>query len=143
MRPSTLLGVILVALATAASAEEPSAPASPPRAVAAVGALYTCKIHPQIHWSQPADCPLCGMQLVPFSGGKGRSSHAIESDAEAMDMAGHDHAGMNHSGTHCGMGRCGMEMMDVGGMNHGAASAARKAAPTRYCAGGAGGCYGC
>lgn len=25
--------------------------------------LYTCPMHPQVQWTKPTDCPLCGMQL--------------------------------------------------------------------------------
>ena len=28
--------------------------------------LWTCSMHPQIMKSEPGDCPICGMDLVPF-----------------------------------------------------------------------------
>jgi Heavy metal binding domain len=27
--------------------------------------IYTCPMHPQIHSDKPANCPICGMELVP------------------------------------------------------------------------------
>src|SRR5262249_59492595 len=32
------------------------------------GAQYTCPMHPEIVRDGPADCPLCGMALVPIAG---------------------------------------------------------------------------
>jgi Cu(I)/Ag(I) efflux system membrane fusion protein len=36
-------------------------------AVAQVGAIYTCPMHPQIRQPSPGRCPICGMELVPAS----------------------------------------------------------------------------
>ncbi|HYC48668.1 MAG TPA: copper-translocating P-type ATPase [Burkholderiales bacterium] len=35
---------------------------------AAVGAKYTCPMHPEIVRDAPGDCPICGMALVPIAG---------------------------------------------------------------------------
>jgi len=36
--------------------------------------LWTCSMHPAIQAPKPGDCPICGMDLIPFDGG-GASSH--------------------------------------------------------------------
>ena len=36
---------------------------------AAVGSIFTCPMHPQIRQPAPGRCPICGMALVPASGG--------------------------------------------------------------------------
>ncbi len=38
--------------------------------------IWTCPMHPQIRLSDPGDCPICGMELVPASEGGGGSSEA-------------------------------------------------------------------
>ncbi len=35
------------------------APEAPPEAV------WTCPMHPEVRMSEPGDCPICGMELVP------------------------------------------------------------------------------
>ncbi len=35
----------------------------------AVGAIFTCPMHPQIRQPAPGRCPICGMELVPASSG--------------------------------------------------------------------------
>jgi Cu(I)/Ag(I) efflux system membrane fusion protein len=35
---------------------------------------YTCSMHPQIQQSDPGDCPICGMELVPLESSSGISS---------------------------------------------------------------------
>ncbi len=41
------------------------APAGSPSAVQAE--LWTCSMHPQIRQSEPGQCPICGMNLVPMA----------------------------------------------------------------------------
>jgi len=31
--------------------------------------IYTCAMHPQIRQSEPGDCPICGMELIPVENG--------------------------------------------------------------------------
>jgi hypothetical protein len=40
---------------------DPSATAEPPQGKSA----YTCPMHPEIKRSEPGQCPICGMNLVP------------------------------------------------------------------------------
>lgn len=46
---------------------EPGGPSE--TAAASPGAIYTCPMHPQIRQPSPGRCPICGMELVPTSGG--------------------------------------------------------------------------
>ena len=41
---------------------------APSAIAAAVGAKYTCPMHPEIVRDAPGDCPICGMALVPIPG---------------------------------------------------------------------------
>jgi Cu(I)/Ag(I) efflux system membrane fusion protein len=29
--------------------------------------IWTCAMHPQIRQSEPGDCPICGMELIPLA----------------------------------------------------------------------------
>jgi Cu+-exporting ATPase len=51
---------------------------------AAVGAQWTCPMHPEIVRDGPGDCPICGMALVPIAG-KGIVD-AEADDSEALDL---------------------------------------------------------
>lgn len=44
--------------------EEPSAEAAAPQ-------RWTCSMHPQIQTTQPGDCPICAMDLIPVESGSG------------------------------------------------------------------------
>lgn len=38
--------------------------------------IWTCSMHPQIRQNEPGQCPICGMDLIPLTQGKGnRESH--------------------------------------------------------------------
>jgi membrane fusion protein, copper/silver efflux system len=50
--------------------EESHSPHPDESAVAAASTVYTCSMHPQIRLSDPnARCPICGMELIPVTGG--------------------------------------------------------------------------
>lgn len=49
-------------------------------APAPAGARYTCPMHPEIVRDGPADCPLCGMALVPIAG------TGVADDSELRDL---------------------------------------------------------
>lgn len=51
--------------------------------------LWTCSMHPQVKLSEPGDCPLCGMDLIPVSTSSSSSSNpmAYEMTPEAVAMA--------------------------------------------------------
>ena len=36
----------------------------------ASGEMWTCSMHPQIMQSEPGDCPICGMDLIPAEAAK-------------------------------------------------------------------------
>lgn len=43
--------------------------------------IWTCSMHPQIRQSEPGDCPICGMELIPL---ESDNSGGIDPDAIAM-----------------------------------------------------------
>jgi Cu(I)/Ag(I) efflux system membrane fusion protein len=50
--------------------------------------VWTCSMHPQIRQSEPGQCPLCGMDLIPVSTKSGSANPmAYEMTPEAMAMA--------------------------------------------------------
>ncbi|MDP2040387.1 efflux RND transporter periplasmic adaptor subunit [Algoriphagus sp.] len=51
--------------------------------------LWTCSMHPQVKLSEPGDCPLCGMDLIPVTTSSSSSSNpmAYEMTPEAVAMA--------------------------------------------------------
>jgi Cu+-exporting ATPase len=51
---------------------------------AAVGAQWTCPMHPEIVRDGPGDCPICGMALVPIAGTGIVDAEA--DDSEALDL---------------------------------------------------------
>lgn len=50
---------------------------------------WTCSMHPQIRQSEPGDCPLCGMDLIPVEEGaqEGVDPMAISMSPTAMQLA--------------------------------------------------------
>jgi hypothetical protein len=93
---------------------------------AAPTSLYSCPMHPQIQWSKPVPCPICGMALKLKKSAQGQP---------ATPAISHGNMPMNHS-MHGGMGmmencpQC-MQMMGMGGMgtSHGQPPASAKAVP--------------
>lgn len=51
--------------------------------------LWTCSMHPNIKLSEPGDCPICGMDLIPVSSSNSSSSNPLahEMTPEAVAMA--------------------------------------------------------
>lgn len=50
--------------------------------------LWTCSMHPQIRQSEPGDCPICGMQLIPLKAGtEGLAVNEIQLTKNAMALA--------------------------------------------------------
>jgi Cu(I)/Ag(I) efflux system membrane fusion protein len=70
MNSKTLMGLSLSVVAFLASCkQQPPEPVKAPDGTAriqAVHAAWHCPMHPQIVRDQPGNCPICGMQLVPF-----------------------------------------------------------------------------
>ena len=51
--------------------------------------MWTCSMHPQIKQSEPGDCPICGMDLIPAdAGGEGLAEAQIKMSQNAMVLAG-------------------------------------------------------
>lgn len=52
------------------------------------GQMWTCSMHPQIMQSEPGDCPICGMDLIPMeSGDGGLSVGQFNMSKKAMALA--------------------------------------------------------
>ncbi|MEH0153542.1 efflux RND transporter periplasmic adaptor subunit [Limibacter armeniacum] len=52
------------------------------------GQVWTCSMHPQIRQSEPGDCPICGMELIPLSESEGHEDPmAINMSPTAMQLA--------------------------------------------------------
>src|SRR5690554_1474681 len=50
---------------------------------------WTCSMHPQIRQSEPGDCPICGMDLIPLEdeSNEGADPSAISMSPTAMQLA--------------------------------------------------------
>jgi Cu(I)/Ag(I) efflux system membrane fusion protein len=50
--------------------------------------MWTCSMHPQIMKSEPGDCPICGMELIPAeSSAEGLAANEIKMTKNAMALA--------------------------------------------------------
>jgi len=51
--------------------------------------LWTCSMHPQIRQSEPGDCPICGMELIPLADAEQDEMNpdAVSMSATAMQLA--------------------------------------------------------
>ncbi|NOS99987.1 MAG: efflux RND transporter periplasmic adaptor subunit [Phycisphaerales bacterium] len=97
-------------------------------------AVWTCAMHPQIRLSTPGKCPICGMELVPASGGADSSVDAAHASVDGSGAASQKKVKyacammcvppMDRAGK-CPV--CGMEMVAV--EEHGGDSAQDKALP--------------
>ena len=48
---------------------------------------WTCSMHPQIRQSEPGDCPICGMELIPLEGNASFDPTVLEMTPEAVKLA--------------------------------------------------------
>lgn len=56
--------------------------------VSDTGSMWTCSMHPQILQSEPGDCPICGMDLIPIeSSSEGLSVNQFKLSENAMALA--------------------------------------------------------
>lgn len=49
--------------------------------------IWTCSMHPQIRQNEPGDCPICGMDLIPFSENTSSDPLVLEMTDEAVKLA--------------------------------------------------------
>ena len=50
--------------------------------------IWTCSMHPQIRQTEPGNCPICGMELIPLDSDQGESDpSAIQMTENAMKLA--------------------------------------------------------
>ncbi len=56
---------------------------------AAENTLWTCSMHPQVKLSEPGDCPICGMDLIPATSARSATSNplAFEMTPAAVALA--------------------------------------------------------
>ena len=113
--------------------------------------VYTCPMHPEIRWTRPDKCPICGMKLVAKASASSAPERPMPNHA-GMSMnhlnMQHDHHGMGSMMMGGGCSMC-MEMMGMGNMNgqrtkipRPAAGSARSMSQPHSSGGGSRGC-GC
>jgi Cu(I)/Ag(I) efflux system membrane fusion protein len=49
--------------------------------------IWTCSMHPQIQQSEPGDCPLCGMDLIPMEESRSNDPLVLEMTKQAVQLA--------------------------------------------------------
>jgi Cu(I)/Ag(I) efflux system membrane fusion protein len=49
---------------------------------------WTCSMHPHVHQTEPGDCPICGMDLIPTSTGSAGSTDQVVLSDRARALAG-------------------------------------------------------
>jgi Cu(I)/Ag(I) efflux system membrane fusion protein len=80
-----ILGVLLGALFFGGDSKEEVQKTE----IAAEVAVWTCSMHPQIRQSEPGDCPICGMDLIPLASDNDAADlDAISMSESAMIIAG-------------------------------------------------------
>ena len=86
---SKTLGLSLSVVAFLSSCKQQPQPVKAPDGTAkiqAVHALWHCPMHPQIVRDHPGNCPICGMQLVPFQ----PDMTSVVMDSTKANHASHD-----------------------------------------------------
>ena len=49
--------------------------------------VWTCSMHPQIRQSEPGNCPICGMELIPADDGKSSHEEAGPNEVQLSEAA--------------------------------------------------------
>ena len=86
LRPAAIVAAVIIAFLVGRGLDD-AGPSDGPTAEAEHGAhapsdatQWTCSMHPQIRMSEPGQCPICGMDLVPMAADAAAEEHA---EAEA------------------------------------------------------------
>jgi len=90
MNKTTLALSLSVVAFLSSCKQQPQAPKAPDGTtkIQAVHALWHCPMHPQIVRDHPGNCPICGMQLVPFQS-DATSAGPAEMDSTRPATANH------------------------------------------------------
>ena len=82
-----LIGGYLI-FGTSSLSSIPESPDNHSHSEASINEMWTCSMHPQILQSEPGDCPICGMELIPAeASSEGLLANQIQMTENAMALA--------------------------------------------------------
>jgi Cu(I)/Ag(I) efflux system membrane fusion protein len=73
-----LIGYLIFSLSSPTSAKEP---------LSNEDQIWTCSMHPQIRKSEPGQCPICGMDLIPLDADSGGDPLIFKMSLDAMKIS--------------------------------------------------------
>ncbi|MGB4972604.1 MAG: heavy metal-binding domain-containing protein, partial [Cyclobacteriaceae bacterium] len=70
------------------SPSNPSTATSEEHEHSSIAEIWTCSMHPSIRQSEPGDCPICGMDLIPLGNeDEGSDPMEVKMSEAAMKLA--------------------------------------------------------